>query len=258
MQHNNLVATVWNDAKPVHIASTTSGPFGDGPAQRRIRGGGVIIIQRPPAVEYYQQHNYGVDRTQQYRSKCPVGRPSKKFWKYLINYIFEIFLINTFLLQFETPGTRKPTKHFSMVDCNLSIAEKLTDDFSSRKRTPSCGRGVASISVANINRHISTKLTRPRGRCKQCKKNGRRSDTFFGCSICNVHLCRGACFQAYHTYHHLPMEQVYISCNICLYMHLLYLLAPSTYLIHSNGLHFFKCVFVFCVPLGHVFLKPSK
>uniref|UniRef100_A0A8W8MQT4 PiggyBac transposable element-derived protein domain-containing protein n=1 Tax=Magallana gigas TaxID=29159 RepID=A0A8W8MQT4_MAGGI len=35
MQHNNLVATVWNDAKPVHIASTTSDPLGDGPAQRR-------------------------------------------------------------------------------------------------------------------------------------------------------------------------------------------------------------------------------
>lgn len=206
MQHNNLVATVWNDAKPVHIASTTSDPLGDGPAQRRVRGGGVIIIQRPPAVEHYQQHYYGVDRTQQYRSKCPVGRPSKKFWKYLVNYIFEISLINTFLLWFETPGTRKPTKHFSMVDCNLSIAEKLIGDFSSRKRAPSCGRGVAGISVANINRHISTKLTRPRGRCTQCKKNGRRSDTFFGCSICNVHLCRGACFQAYHTYHHLLME----------------------------------------------------
>uniref|UniRef100_K1QVL8 SH2 domain-containing protein 4A n=1 Tax=Magallana gigas TaxID=29159 RepID=K1QVL8_MAGGI len=106
----------------------------------------------------------------------------------------------------EIEEIRKPTKHFPMVDCNLSIAEKLIGDFSSRKRAPSCGRGVAGISDANINRHISTKLTRPRGRCKQCKKNGRRSDTFFGCSICNVHLCRGACFQAYHTYHHLLME----------------------------------------------------
>lgn len=92
MQHNNLVATVWNDAKPVHIASTTSDPLGDGPAQRRVRGGGVIIIQRPPAVEHYQQHYYVVDRTQQYRSKCPVGRPSKKIWKYLVNYIFLKFL----------------------------------------------------------------------------------------------------------------------------------------------------------------------
>lgn len=171
-------------------------------------GFGVVVLSSFSARLQLSTTNnyYGVDRTQQYRSKCPVGRPSKKFWKYLVNYIFEISLINTFLLWIETPGTRKPTKHFSMVDCNLSIAEKLIGDFSSRKRAPSCGRGVAGISVANINRHISTKLTRPRGRCKQCKKNGRRSDTFFGCSICNVHLCRGACFQAYHTYHHLLME----------------------------------------------------
>lgn len=174
---------VWNDAKPVrsfyvvHIVSTTSDPLENGPAQRRVRGGSVIIIQRPPAVEHYQQHYYDVDRTHQCRSKCPVGRLSKKLWKYLINYVFEISLINTFLLWFETPGTRKPTKHFSMVDCNLSIAEKRFG-FSSRKRALSCGRGVAGFSVANISRHISTKLTRPRGRCKQCKKNGRSSDTF--------------------------------------------------------------------------------
>lgn len=114
------------------------------------------------------------------------------------------------------PRNKKTNKTFSMVDCNLPIAEKLIGDFSSRKRAPSCGRGVAGISVANINRHISTKLTRPRGRCKQCKKNGRWSDTFFGCSICSVHLCKRACFQAYHNYHHLLMEWVYISCNVCL------------------------------------------
>ena len=106
MRHNNLVATVWNDAKPVCLHSLiltfhfiehlqfsytvklyivfifliirfvhlffegshcihncTSDPLGDGPAQRRIRGGDVIIIPRPPAVEHYQQNYYGVDRT---------------------------------------------------------------------------------------------------------------------------------------------------------------------------------------------------
>ena len=187
----------------VHIVSTTSDPLGDGPAQRRIRGGDVIIIPRPPAVEHYQKNYYGVDRTQQYRSKNPVGRPSKKFWKYLVNFIFEISLINAFLLWVETPGTRKPTKHFSMVDFNLYIAEKLIGDFSSRRRSTINKHEI--ISVANIHRHICAKLIRPRGRCKHCTLEGRRSDTYFGCSVCNVHLCRGACFQAYHVHHHLQV-----------------------------------------------------
>lgn len=43
-----------------------------------------------------------------------------------------------------------------MVDCNLFIAKKPIDDFSSKKRAPSCGQGVADISVANINRHNMT------------------------------------------------------------------------------------------------------
>lgn len=125
-QHENMVITVRNDNKPVHVLSTTSNPpFNTG-------GGDLVVLQRPPPIQHYQQNYSGVDRSQQYRSKNPVGRPSKKFWKYFMNFIFEISIINSFLLWLNTPGTAKPTKHYSLNDFSLDIAQYLIGDFSSR------------------------------------------------------------------------------------------------------------------------------
>ncbi|KAK3109202.1 hypothetical protein FSP39_025359 [Pinctada imbricata] len=89
-QHENLVATAWKDAKPVHIVSTTSDPLGDGPTYLRVPGGGHVLIQRPPAVAHYQENYFGVDRAMQYRAKCPVGRQSRKYWKYFMNFILDM------------------------------------------------------------------------------------------------------------------------------------------------------------------------
>lgn len=82
VQHENMV----------HVLSTTSNPLGDEPAIRHRRGGDLVVLQRPPPIQHYQQKYSGVDRSQQYRSKNPVGRPSKKFWKYFMNFIFETLL----------------------------------------------------------------------------------------------------------------------------------------------------------------------
>lgn len=78
----------------------------------------------------------------------------------MVNYIFEIFLINIFFFWFEILGIRKLIKYFFMVDCNLFIVEKFIGDFFSRKWVFLCGRGVVGISVVNINWYISIKLIR--------------------------------------------------------------------------------------------------
>lgn len=203
LQHDNLVATAWKDAKPVHIVSTTSDPLGDGPTHRRVPGGEVILIQRPPAVAAYQENYYGVDRAMQYRSKCPIGRQSRKYWKYFMNFILEVALVNTFLLWKMTPGVVKPRKHYSLGDLHVDVAMSLIEDFSNRKQPRHLGKQL--ITAAGLSEHHSMKLERPRGRCKWCAKEGKRKDVVYGCDKCMVHLCQGACFQAYHVQNQLPV-----------------------------------------------------
>lgn len=206
VQHENMVITVLNDNKPVHVLSTTSNPLGDEPAIRHRRGGDLVVLQRPPPIQHYQQNYSGVDRSQQYRSKNPVGRPSKKFWKYFMNFIFEISIINSFLLWLNTPGTAKPTKHYSLNDFSLDIAQCLIGDFSSRKRLRKVQPRGPSVSRAGISRHANVKLGEKKRRCRWCSSQGQRHETISGCNICNIYLCRGACFQMYHIHNQLPHD----------------------------------------------------
>ncbi|XP_052695532.1 piggyBac transposable element-derived protein 4-like [Crassostrea angulata] len=193
LQHDNLVATAWKDAEPVHIVSTTSDPLGDGPTHRRVPWGEVILIQRSPAVVAYQENYYGVDRAMQYRSKCPVGRQSRRCWKFFMNFI----------LWKMTPGVMKPRTHYSLCDLHVDVAMSLIEDFSNRKQPRHLGKQL--ITAAGLSEHHSMKLKRPRGRCKWCAKEGKMKGVVYGCDKCMLHLCQGACFQAYHVHNQLPV-----------------------------------------------------
>lgn len=177
----------------VHIVSTTSDPLGDGPTHRRVPWGEVILIQRSPAVAAYQENYYGVDRAMQYRSKCPIGRQSRRYWKFFMNFI----------LWKMTPGVVKPRKHYSLGDLHVDVAMSLIEDFSNRNQPMYLGKQL--ITAAGLSEHHSMKLERPRGRCKWCAKEGKRKDVVYGCDKCMVHLCQGACFQAYHVHNQLPV-----------------------------------------------------
>ena len=164
----------------------------------------MVVIQRPPVADLYQKNYCGVDRSQQYRSKNPIGRPSKKFWKYFMNFILEISMINSFLLWSATPGTVKPTSHFSLNDYMVQVAECLVGDFSSRKRARVALQGC--VTAAGAARHVVTKMDGLKKRCKWCYMNLSRHETVYGCATCDVHLCRGGCFQSYHLHYLLPLE----------------------------------------------------
>jgi hypothetical protein len=182
----------------VHVLSTTSHPLGDGPASRRVRGGGTIIIPRPPPVGDYQLRMSGVDRCMQLRAKNPVGRPAKKYWKYFVNYFIELSLINAFLIWKETPGTRAAKKSYSLMDFSLDVARQLIGNFSSRRDVVVRDRAIQAS-------HTCIRMASKRTRCSWCPKHGtkQRKTTVYGCLKCEVHLCKGSCFEAYHQHHTL-------------------------------------------------------
>lgn len=62
MQHGNLLATVWQDMKQVHLISTNSNPTGEGATLRRNRAGERVEVSRLPPVENYHHIMGGVDR----------------------------------------------------------------------------------------------------------------------------------------------------------------------------------------------------
>jgi hypothetical protein len=84
MQDGDLIACAWKDKKVVNVLSTTADPTEVHEVNRRQRGGQRDAIACPDPVYKYQQYMRGVDICDQLRGKYPVGRPCKKWWRYLL------------------------------------------------------------------------------------------------------------------------------------------------------------------------------
>lgn len=80
----------------VHLISTNSNPTGEGATLRRNRDGQHVEVSRPPPVENYHHFMGGVDRNNQLRAKTPVGRPAKKWWKYIF-FVINLCISNAFM-----------------------------------------------------------------------------------------------------------------------------------------------------------------
>lgn len=195
MQHDQLLATAWKDKKTVHILSTNCSPFGDGPVVRRTRGGNFVEVMCPPPVSSYQRYMSGVDRCMQHRAKNPVGRPSKKYWKFFFNFIMEVCLINAFEIFSRTNGKDLPAKtRFDLLDFRMEVAQQLIGGFRGRKR----GHHLQGILDPP---HVFCHLDRLKSTCKWCTKHGekKRKETVYGCKGCNKHLCSERCFREFHS-----------------------------------------------------------
>lgn len=128
-----------------------------------------------------------------------------------MNFIFEISILNSFILWLNILGTAKPTKHYSLNDFSLDIAQCLIGGFLSPKKLRNVQPHGPSVSRAGISRHANVKLGgKKKRRCRWCSSQRQRHETIFDCNICNIYLCRGACFQMYHIHNQLPHDQLYM------------------------------------------------
>lgn len=179
--------------------STNCSPLGDGPVVRRTRGGNFQEVMCPPPVAAYQKFMSGVDRCMQQRAKNPVGRPSKKYWKFFFNFIMEVSLINAFEVFNKTSSKTVQLKsRYDLLDFRIDVSNKLIGGFRGRKR------GLSMQNTLDLP-HNFVKLDRSKSTCKWCTKHGekKRKETVNGCISCNKHLCSEQCFRAFHLDIHL-------------------------------------------------------
>lgn len=92
------------------------------------------------------------------------------------------------------------------IDLAYMLTQPLLDQWVMNPTTPGPGRPAANFDRLK-GKHFATgaKKGQPRGRCKVCAKqkkaNGKFKDTKTAnrCDRCNVFLCLGGCFEAYHS-----------------------------------------------------------
>lgn len=88
-------------------------------------------IQCPVAVEQYTRRMDRVDRFDQKRGTCDVGRKSKKWWRRIFYFGVDLAITFSYLLYESSSRVRFPMSNLSF---RLAVARGLIDNQSSRKR----------------------------------------------------------------------------------------------------------------------------
>ena len=96
-QKENLVATVWQDNKPVLVLSTNWRPDATVVINRR-HVADTIHVDQPENVFLYNKNMNMFDRIDQLRAQYNVGRFSVKAWKYLLWFFVNSCIVNAYIL----------------------------------------------------------------------------------------------------------------------------------------------------------------
>lgn len=188
-QSGQLVTTSWMDNKVVTVLSTDVQPGEIDTCKRKQKNGTYVQLSCPQAVVKYVKYMRGVDQKDQLRSHYLVRLKSRKFYKYVFWFLFELALTNAFVVYRAYSGGEK----MKLREFRLELAKELIGDYNSRKR-PRVMQPLASTAAPiNFPKHYPTKKRAgsKKGvtKCKYCAANKRRRETYWYCETCQVHLC---------------------------------------------------------------------
>ena len=207
-EKGNLVYTKWHDKCDVNILSTNFDPLAPKTVKERRKRNGDVRVEKPACVDLYNNSMGGVDRSDQLRSYYSACRPSKKWYKYLFWFIFDLSLVNSFII-FKENVQRRGRR--TLVDFRFALAKQLIAGFSrraeNRKRTMKAAALEVTTTPENATGHfiIRREGNARKRHCVQCKKDGRKTssnqakETIYKCSQCGIALCKDPCFLRFHS-----------------------------------------------------------
>lgn len=198
-QRGSLLFTKWHDKRDVAFLSTNVSPDEPSRTVQRRKNGRNFDIQKPRVSDVYTANMGGVDRADQMRSFYTVGRQSRKWYRYIFWFVFNVAACNAYILECEHRRRRNQRKR-PQADFRLELGKRLINGYSYRKRPAN------QVPADEPRRdHQSVRLEGRKKECVQCKASGRKTqrgypvETKNKCQQCNVALCKLRCFDEYHS-----------------------------------------------------------
>lgn len=196
-QRGALTATAWLDNKVVNVLSTICETHDTQSTKRKAKNGTRIEVPCPNDVLSYCKNMGGVDRNDQLRHYYRVRLKSRKNYKYIFWFLFDLAITNAYII-YTTQQRPIPYRNF-----HEQLAKQLVLNYCSRKRP---GRtGPQKMPPWHFLQHYPERnRTNKKGvqRCKYCSSRGIRKETVWQCKVCNMALCHtGAeddCFKLHH------------------------------------------------------------
>ena len=202
LQKNNISATAWLDRKVVTMMSSNTQPSAVGTVLRRQVDTTRSAIPCPQNIITYNKYMGGVDRGDQLRGYYSYKIKSRKLYKYIVFFLFNVTVTNAYILRknYHSLATFKNIKEF-----HVQLAKELIGNYCSRLR---CGRNGGAIRQLSL-RHFPVKIRDDnnklrRGRCSYHNTvHHARVDSSWYCRECDTWLCHTGdtedCFLMWHT-----------------------------------------------------------
>ncbi len=218
-----LLACSWVDKRALYLISTihVAQVSGGSTVLRTEKDGSRIERQCPPCVIDYQKFMGGVDRGDQLESYYNMGRRTKKWWRRVVFYLFEVCILNAFVLEgYVQPElhANKGRKKRDILSFRLELAHELISGFFPCEKAGR-SRSEESAQLKRLNNTLPhwPQVTQKKGNCVVCLEKrrrkrlptvGHRHETKFMCKSCDAYLCITSernCFQDYHTLVHFAV-----------------------------------------------------
>ncbi len=210
-QSGNLVVTVWQDKKPVTLASTACDPTATSMVRRRQKDGSAVMVPCPDSVTTYNTFMNGVDRGDQMRGYYHVRLKCVKNYKYIFWFLFDVAVTNAYIVSQYTVPTDVKLAENNLKSFKLRLATQLTGTYKSQKcpGRPSLTQQPQQSPQEPARRgHWSTHG--PSRRCAVCtriREPRQRHETVWHCQDCdgNPPLCLTGrddgsdCFRLWHS-----------------------------------------------------------
>ena len=204
VQKGAVAAYAWMDRKVVRAMATNTQPSAKGSVLRRQKDHSRTPVSCPESIISYNKYMGGVDRGDQLRGYYSCRTKSRKFYKYIFHFLFDVAITNACILQ---KNFCPDVVHANIKDFRLKLAGELIGDYCSRQRA---GRKPVVLRPIPL-RHFPVKIPsdsqvvkHKRGRCAHCRDTRHsRKDSYWFCRECEVWLCHSGhpsddCFLQWH------------------------------------------------------------
>ncbi len=180
-QKGKVTGVSWKDNRVVNVLSTNTQPAATSSVLRRQKDGTRISVSCPESIMTYNQHMGGVDRGDQLRGYYSCRTKSKKFYKYVFMFLFDVAITNAYIL-YKHANAHPKLKNIK--EFRLQLAKKLIAQYCSRRRAGRTGGAIVPLQLQHFPLKDWTApcpSKRRRGRCSHCSERGNRTDTSWYC-----------------------------------------------------------------------------
>ena len=182
----DVVISVWNDNKPIYVASNHEGV---NPTVKKRRYSRTqrshIQVDCPQMIHGYNSRMGGVDLFDRFLSDYRPSIKGKKWWFVFYTHALNVCLVAAWRIHCEVGGSMQQL-HFR----RHVVRTLLQIQASSRAQSPAVVRSVLPDIRFDGVGHSLQKISE--GRCRACQKN-----TTYKCGKCNQRLHQ-KCFAEYH------------------------------------------------------------